>query len=628
MTVNLREADPIDMAEFGAGREAERQRIIAAFEAEAPSGTPAAGRLAQLADRFALEPLEADILGLLWIGAVYPGLRADLLAQATNSAHITVLLAADLFGHAPRPRLSSGSQLLLWRLVQEHELADGGAALTIDATILAWLDGVHELDRVLAGNARLLDHEPEISDWPTDAIAAKLRGGLRDGRRSRVRVQTSDPVAARWFASALGRRIGLPVLDVQPGTLVGGVEAAVRLHRQAFLDGCVPLISIEDAYLARPPAVAPYPLQIVHGPGPTMSDDADAIQIDVVLETPGPDERERLWRRLWPPSATWAEGSLADLALCHESDVADIAAVAATCPKDSQTAASSLRERLRGETAPLVRRIEPVFRWDDIVLPKQTRAQLEEIAFEARERVRLWEEPGAARLFPYGRGLVALFAGPPGTGKTMAAQVIAADLGLDLLAVDLSAVVSKWVGETAQHLQLLLSSRTSQRSILFFDEADSLYAKRVEEIRDAQDRFVNHDSSHLMTALESYPGIVILATNLKDNIDSAFLRRVRHIVDFPKADAASREAIWHKAVSVLFPKNQSKRLLRELDRVARIEASGSHIKNAALSAAFATRRTGKAPTVRLLGEMLVREAAKEGAGISPRDLDALIGPRP
>ena len=263
----------------------------------------------------------------------------------------------------------------------------------------------------------------------------------------------------------------------------------MRLHRQAYLDGCVPLFSSEDCALAEPPGVSPYPLQIVHGPNAAFRDPPEGVELEVVLEPPGAPERERLWRRLWPPSAAWAEGSLADLALCHQADIGDIAAVAATCPADAETAATGLRERLRGDAGPLVRRIDAMFCWDDLVLPERTRERLDEIAFEARERVRLWAEPGAAQLFPYGRGLVALFAGPPGTGKTMAAQVIAADLGLDLLAVDLSSVVSKWVGETAQNLQQLLSSRVSQRSILFFDEADSLYAKRVEEMRDAQDRF-------------------------------------------------------------------------------------------------------------------------------------------
>jgi SpoVK/Ycf46/Vps4 family AAA+-type ATPase len=160
--------------------------------------------------------------------------------------------------------------------------------------------------------------------------------------------------------------------------------------------------------------------------------------------------------------------------------------------------------------------------------------------------------------------------------------------------------------------------------VLFFDEADALYAKRVEEVRDAQDRFANLDSSHLMTALESYPGIVLLASNLKANIDSAFLRRIRHVVDFPKPGAAARQRIWRQVVQALFPHEHARALDGDLVRVARVEATGAVIKNAALSALFATRQSQRAPSVRLLGEMLARELAKEGAGLSTRELDGLL----
>ncbi len=240
MTANPRESETIEPIEFGADREAERQRILAAFEAEAPPFTPPTGRLALLAERFGLDPLEADIVGLLWICAVDPALRVEILSQAGYSAQASVLLVARLFGHPARPRLASGSPLLLWRLVQEHELVDGGAALTIDPNILAWLDGVHELDRVLAGHARFLDAGPELESWPIDSVAARLRDGLREGRRWRIRIDSGDALAARWFAAALGRRIGLPVLDVEEGALAGSPDAAIRLHRQAFLTAAFP----------------------------------------------------------------------------------------------------------------------------------------------------------------------------------------------------------------------------------------------------------------------------------------------------------------------------------------------------------------------------------------------------
>jgi hypothetical protein len=603
----------------------EQNRVLAALKGASVPQTRPEGRLNRLADLFVLDALERDILAVLWTAAYDPALRAALVAREASCGHVTVLLVSGLFGHPLRPRLPSGSPLLLWRLVQEHALVDGGAALSLDPAILAWLGGDHELDRALAGRAQILPLGPELAEWPLDSLASNLRAGLHAGRRTRIRLVTEDRLAARWFAAALGRRIGLPVLGVDAGALATADEAAVRLHRQAFLDGCVPFFAATDADLAAPSGVACYPVQIVHGGGAPLPADPDFDDRDVVPAAPGPAERERLWRMLLPQSAKWPAEKLADLALCHDASIGQIASVAATRPASAAAASLALRDHLRGECGPLTRRIDAAFSWDDLVLRDATRARLEEVTFEARERLRLWAEPAAARLFPYGRGLVALFAGPPGTGKTMAANVIAADLGLDLLAVDLSAVVSKWVGETAQHLQQLLGSRAAQRSVLFFDEADALYAKRVEDVHNANDRFANYDSSVLMTALEAYPGIVILATNLKANIDSAFLRRIRHIVDFHAPDAPARAEIWRKAIAALFPRAQARKLDPQLARVAEIEASGALIKNAALSAAFSARRTGSPPTARLLGEMLARELGKEGVSLSDRDLAAALG---
>jgi SpoVK/Ycf46/Vps4 family AAA+-type ATPase len=207
----------------------------------------------------------------------------------------------------------------------------------------------------------------------------------------------------------------------------------------------------------------------------------------------------------------------------------------------------------------------------------------------------------------------------------MAAQVIAADLGLDLLRIDLSAVISKWVGETAQHLQKILSARSSRRSILFFDEADALYGRRVEEVRNAQDRFANMDVSHLMVALESFDGIVLLATNLRASIDPAFIRRIRHVVDFPRPDAPARREIWSRVVGALFGPKQAAELSADLARVSAIESTGAQIKNAALSALFASRRTGAPPDAQLFGRMLARELAKDGAGLSERELETVLG---
>jgi hypothetical protein len=605
-------------------RERLRARIVAALRGErAPA--PAAQRLGELVERFALDPFEADTAALLWVGAFDPELRAEVASREPYAGQVTPRAIARLFGHAPRVRLASESPLLTWRMVQEHALMDGSAALALDPAIVAWLEGRLEVDRALVGRIELLASGIESARWPLDEVSSRVLEGWERGMRCQVFLRGDDALAARWCACALGRRLGMPVLAVAPGALADVPDAAIVLHRQAWLDGCAPCTALEDGALARPPGVRSYPLHILWGDGPGALLVREEGVLALTLELPPPDarERERLWLALCPPARGWPDHELADLAVCHEAQAMEIAATAATLPVDAAEAAARLREAARGDVAALARRIDAALSWDDLVLPAPTLERLHEIAFEARERARVWAEPSAARLFPCGRGLVALLAGPPGTGKTMAAQVIAADIGLDLLAVDISAIVSKWVGETAQHLQALLSSRTARRAVLFFDEADALYAKRIDDVRDAHDRYANLDTGHLMTALENHPGIVLLATNLKANIDSAFLRRIRHVVDFPKPSMAARARIWRLVIEGLFGPGEASRLEADLGALARIEATGAVIKNAALSALFAARARRVPADAKLLATLLARELAKEGAGLSAREIEAL-----
>src|SRR6185295_11737028 len=184
------------------------------------------------------------------------------------------------------------------------------------------------------------------------------------------------------------------------------------------------------------------------------------------------------------------------------------------------------------------------------------------------------------RLFPQGRGLIALLAGDPGVGKTMAAQVIAAQLGpLDLYRIDLAAIVSKWVGETSQNIDRLLRRAAEMNVVLLFDEAEAIYSKRSTEMRDAQDKYVAMDTAHLMVAIENYSGIVLLSTNLKNNIDPAFLRRLRYVVDFPRPDAAQRLEIWRRVVTGLAGEAAWPALASHVRRLAeQVDVTGSQIK--------------------------------------------------
>lgn len=580
---------------------------------------PADGRLPELAALFGLDNLDIDILAALWVTAFDPTLRADVSKRDAWHLQLTAQALSGLFGYPLRLRLPSESALRNWRLVEERDTGDGAVVLSPDPQIVAWLEGEHELDAALIGHVSIHPTNGLLSNWPLAATVANVQEGLPQGTRCRVHVLTSDQQSAKDFSAAVAGQLGLPLLSVQTSHWPeeSRAERSLKLHRQAYLDRVALYHPLGDVTM--PLHLAPFPLQFVVSPYrlPPLHQVRD---LQVPLPAPDAAERRVLWLRCHPQAAAWAATELDRLAEDYAAEAGEIAAIAETGPRDAAEAAFRLRLAARDDLGGLAQHIECSFRWDDLVVPPATRERLADIAFEARERHRLWSDAEALRLYPQGRGLVALFAGPPGTGKTMAAQVIAAELGLDLLRIDLSAVISKWVGETAQHLQKVLSSKVARRAVLFFDEADALYGKRVEETRDAQDRYANMDISHLMVALESFDGIVLLATNLKANIDGAFIRRIRHLVDFVKPDADARAEIWRKVLSGLFGNDVCQALAPKLPPLAALEASGAQIKNAALSAVFAARRANRAPDIILLAHMLARELAKDGCGLSAREL--------
>src|SRR5690606_11006597 len=208
------------------------------------------------------------------------------------------------------------------------------------------------------------------------------------------------------------------------------------------------------------------------------------------------------------------------------------------------------REQTRGRLGELGQLLDCPFDWDDLVLADKLRETLEDFTFEASERAVFWEAPEPRRLFPRGTGLVALLTGPPGTGKTMAAQVIAAQLELDLFRINLATVISKYIGETAKNLDRIFSRAARMNAVLLFDEADALFSKRT-EVKDSHDRYANTDTNYLLQLLEDYQGIALLASNKKNNIDPAFIRRIRYVLDFQRPDADQRRTVWRRVLGEL-----------------------------------------------------------------------------
>ena len=241
------------------------------------------------------------------------------------------------------------------------------------------------------------------------------------------------------------------------------------------------------------------------------------------------------------------------------------------------------RPRLDG----LAQRIEPVATWDDLVLPEKQKRLLKQVALCLRQRAKVYDKWGFASKGTRGLGITALFAGPSGTGKTMAGEVLANELRLDLYVIDLSQVVSKYIGETEKNLRRVFDAAEDGGAILFFDEADALFGKRS-EVKDSHDRYANIEVSYLLQRMEAYRGLAILTTNRKSALDQAFLRRIRFVVEFPFPDAAQRAEIWRR----VFPRATPTEGLR-IDRLASLNAAGGNIRNIAMWAAFLAADAGE-----------------------------------
>jgi SpoVK/Ycf46/Vps4 family AAA+-type ATPase len=265
-------------------------------------------------------------------------------------------------------------------------------------------------------------------------------------------------------------------------------------------------------------------------------------------------------------------------------------------------------------------RLTPAYEWDDIVLPPDQFRQLEELCERVRHRGMVLNEWGFSRRLPLGTGIAALFAGPSGAGKTMAAQVVAAALGgLDLYRVEIPAVVSKYIGETEKALEQVFREAEGTSAILFFDEADALFGRRT-EVKDAHDRYANIEVSYLLQALEAYDGLTILATNFQHNLDDAFVRRLAFIVNFPYPEEAERRAIWQRCWPVATP------LSSDLDvaYLAQFKLTGGDIRNAALSAAFAAAADGGRVTMPHIVRGIRREYQKLGRACADSDFGTYV----
>jgi AAA+ superfamily predicted ATPase len=420
-------------------------------------------------------------------------------------------------------------------------------------------------------------------------------------------------------------RVSVSATDAVPGpaVLVTGTdrvrrrEAAVaNIAGDRFLVGPAPADERGWAALVREATLLGAAVVVeLDGPLPVEGRRwiADALHLDWALSSKQALALEVLPRREWaevraderpPTDAEW-EGALGTLERRHLLTPNQLEQVSRTLPLVGGDVDAAVRRLVSSRLEELARRVRPSRGWDDLVLPPGHLRQLRELI----DRYHLADRVYGEWAFPAvpSRGLVALFSGPSGTGKTLAAEVIAGELGLDLFKLNLSTVVSKYIGETEKNLDELFEAAGAGNLVLFFDEADALFGRRS-EVKDAHDKYANMETSYLLQRLETYDGVVVMATNFEKNIDDAFLRRIHSRVDFALPSEAERVAIWRRHLAHGAPLDGV-----DFEELAhRFDLSGGSIRNAAVHAAFLAAAEGDAITMERVVRGLAREYRKLG----------------
>jgi hypothetical protein len=515
-------------------------------------GAPPA--LVRLAEAFGLSPFETDVL-VLCAATELDGSVAPFCARASGElAHPypTFGLALTALADPHWSALAPVAPLRRWRLV---ELVGAGGEplvttrLRIDERVLHHLAGLDYLDERLAATAKPVmstDTRPGERAELVTVLVARL-AAARAGGPLTIQLSGDDRAGKRAIAASAIRACGGPLYGLSVDEIPADAQeraALARLwEREAGLTGALLLLDLDDGDAA--PRVSVFagelgsPL-IIAGREPLHVAGRESVHLDV--------SRPR-WQS---PEAIRANRS----ATGNRMDA-------------------------------LAQHIEPLATWDDLVLPEPQRATLREIAAHVRRMSVVYGDWGFAGRSTRGLGISALFAGASGTGKTMAAEVLANGLALDLYRIDLSAVVSKYIGETEKNLRRLFDTAEEAGAILLFDEADALFGRRS-EVKDSHDRYANIEVSYLLQRMEAYRGLAILTTNFKSALDPAFLRRIRFIVNFPFPDAVQRAEIWRRVFPTQTPLDGI-----DFGRLTQLNVAGGSIRNIAINAAFLAADAGE-----------------------------------
>jgi SpoVK/Ycf46/Vps4 family AAA+-type ATPase len=590
-------------------------------------------RLERLAELFELDAFDQDALLVclapdldLRYERLYSYLQDDVTRKRPNVDLILRLLAPSLEERArARQCLSPSGRLHSRGLVSVvGDEASGQPSLLarplrVEERVVEYMLGSDRMDARVAQYGQIFRPEADGAAWalPTD---------LQDGLVTFLRTSSTTPgprvgpviyvqgaagsgkrAIARAACAAAGRSlllVDLPALVAASTdrTLAPTVAAVVR---EALLQDAVLGVDGFDCALDDEPEArsvrAVLRRLLAEQPGPTLLlgearwEPAlwlpGVVAMRLELQPLGLSDRLRLWRSQL--NGHLVPGDVDELAgryrLVDDEAIQAVAADAsgrAMLRGSDQVAMVDFQLAARAIATPplegLARHVEPRYGWDDIVLPGDGLVQLYELCARLRHQGTVLERWGYGRKHARRGGITALFAGQPGTGKTMAAEIVAGQLGLDMYRIDLSAVVSKYIGETEKNLEKIFRAADQGEAVLLFDEADAIFGKRS-EVRDARDRYANVEVAYLLQRLESYEGLAVLTTNLRGNIDEAFVRRLDCVIEFPLPEEAERLRIWRLALPAEAP------LAADVDLpflARKFKLAGGHIRNIALTAGF------------------------------------------
>jgi hypothetical protein len=618
---------------------------------------PATGPLARLAEAFGLTDFDLDVVLLALAPALdrryerlYGYLQDNVARQFPTVDLALNLLCADAAERmVQRSRFAARAPLVANGVVRLVADASNpsllAASLQVGPETVALLTGEDPMESWTCPGYRVVREGPPLSDLPLNGkTVAALAAGLERLEAGASLVLhlhgpdfASQERAAAAIAAASGRPLAMLDLAAEPPP-----EAVGQLLRTARLSGAAPFVAhCELLEGEQRPGAHELAEALSNWEGVALvgcRDKSLPFRVPVIaLEfgVPGAVARRGCWERSLGERGLVVDDEDLDalsgsLRLTPEDIEGAVATALARAEWEQVVETGSaegwaltvdgLFEAARGQRGhdlgELARQVQPHASWDDLVLPPDTLLQLREICERVWQRTRVLDEWGFDARLTLGKGTTVLFSGPAGTGKTMAAEVLGRELRLDLYKVDLSGVVSKYIGETEKNLGRIFAAAEDANAILFFDEADALFGKRS-EVRDSHDRYANIEISYLLQKMEEYDGVAILATNLRQNLDESFVRRLAFSVHFPFPDEAARQEIWLQIWPAETPVGA------DFDAAALSRAfrlSGGNIKNVALAAAFSAAANGGVVRMEHVLHATRREFQKLGKSLSEAEL--------